>query len=447
MTALEANFDGLVGPTHNYAGLSHGNLASQRNRAAVSRPKEAALQGLAKMKFMADLGLPQGVLPPHPRPDVGALRRMGFTGSDEDVLRSAQRDAPRLLAAACSASAMWSANAATVSPSADCADRRVHFTPANLVSQLHRSLEPAVTSRLLRAIFADEAHFAHHAPLPAADATADEGAANHTRLSAAHGSPGVELFVFGRAALDRAVVGPRELPARQTREACEALARLHLLDPARVVLLQQHPAAIDAGVFHNDVIAVGNGDVLLCHERAYADPDGLRLLAETFERCVGAQLHVVAGREGELSYDDAVKSYLFNSQLVSLPTGGMALIAPAECRENERVQAFVGRVLAEDNPVRVAHYLDVRQSMRNGGGPACLRLRVVLTDAERAAVAPGVWLTAALYERLAAWVQTYYRDELRPDDLCDPALLRESREALDQLTAILGLGAVYDFQG
>ena len=26
--AYEVNFDGLVGPTHNYAGLSYGNVAS-----------------------------------------------------------------------------------------------------------------------------------------------------------------------------------------------------------------------------------------------------------------------------------------------------------------------------------------------------------------------------------------------------------------------------------
>src|SRR3954454_7944681 len=166
--AVEVNFDGLVGPTHNYAGLSQGNLASQRSKHRVSNPRAAALEGLAKMKLLASLGVRQAVLPPHERPDVGALRLLGFGGSDADVLWKARQQDPALLAGCCSASAMWAANAATVSPSADTTDGRVHFTPANLVSQVHRSLEAPTTSTILRAIFPDPDHFAHHPPLPAA---------------------------------------------------------------------------------------------------------------------------------------------------------------------------------------------------------------------------------------------------------------------------------------
>ena len=269
--APEINFDGIPGPTHNYAGLAHGNLAAERHAQQVANPREAALQGLAKMRALAARGFPQAVLPPHERPFLPALRALGFAGSDAEVLARAAREAPRMLAACSSAAAMWVANAATVSPSADTADGRVHFTPANLVSHFHRAIEAATTTRVLRAIFADARKFVVHDPLPAAPQLGDEGAANHTRFAGSDGTPGVELFVYGRAAYDAAVGGPRQYPARQTREACEAIARRHGLDPARTVFAQQHPDAIDAGVFHNDVIAVGHDAVLFCHEQAWVE--------------------------------------------------------------------------------------------------------------------------------------------------------------------------------
>ena len=110
----EVNFDGLVGPTHNYAGLALGNVASMRHGGLEANPREAALQGLAKMKSLMDAGYAQGVLPPQQRPDLGALRALGFSGSDERVLARAAGEAPQILRAVCSASSMWTANAATV---------------------------------------------------------------------------------------------------------------------------------------------------------------------------------------------------------------------------------------------------------------------------------------------------------------------------------------------
>ena len=148
MAAYEMNFDGLVGPTHNYGGLSYGNVASQSNSQAASNPKEAAKQGLAKMKALMDMGFKQGVLAPQERPDVAALRRLGFTGSDVEVIQRAAREAMPLLVASCSASSMWTANACTVSPSADTADGRVHFTAANLNCKFHRSIEHPTTCLL-----------------------------------------------------------------------------------------------------------------------------------------------------------------------------------------------------------------------------------------------------------------------------------------------------------
>lgn len=70
---------------------------------------------------------------------------------------------------------MWTANAATVSPSADSADGKVHFTVANLNNKLHRMQEAPTTSAILGATFADPRYFAHHAALPQHGDLGDEG--------------------------------------------------------------------------------------------------------------------------------------------------------------------------------------------------------------------------------------------------------------------------------
>jgi succinylarginine dihydrolase len=449
-TSPEVNFDGLVGPTHSYAGLSYGNVASASNQGAASSPRKAALQGLAKMEAVAALGLVQGVLPPHERPHVPTLRAHGYQGGDAEILAKVAKDDPVLLARVSSASAMWTANAATVIPAVDAHDRRTHFVVANLREMFHRAIEPPVTERALRAVFRDESRFSVHAALPResreGDDYGDEGAANHTRLtaSAANGgnAAGVHLFVYGTAS-DAARV-PARYPARQTLEASERVAQLGLLDRARCVFAQQNADAIDAGVFHNDVIAVGNGNMLLCHELAFEDRvatlAGLRNVA-------GESLVVAEISADEVTLEEAVKSYLFNSQLLTLPDGSMALVAPCECEENPRVKAAIDRVIADAaNPLRRAIYMDVRESMRNGGGPACLRLRVPMTDADLGAMNRAVLVDAAKLAELRAWVMKRYRESLLPTDLADPALLRESRDALDELTRILALGPIYDFQ-
>ncbi|WP_028079681.1 N-succinylarginine dihydrolase [Solimonas soli] len=442
--AVEANFDGLVGPTHNYAGLAFGNVASAKNADAPSNPRAAALQGLAKMRALAGLGLAQGVLPPHERPHLPTLRRLGFTGSDAQMLRAAWQRAPGLLAAAGSASAMWTANAATVSPGADTGDGRVHFTPANLCLNLHRSIEAPGSAAILQAVFADARHFAHHPPLPATPALGDEGAANHTRLCSDYGGPGLEIFVYGRG--DESEAAPSRFPARQTRLAGESIARLHGLDAARTLHVRQNPAVIDQGVFHNDVIAVGNREVLLYHEQAFADAAALRAWICT--HLGGARRPVfIEVRERDVAVADAVSSYLFNSQLVCTADGAMRLVVAEECREHAKVWRTVEAIVADPgNPITGVEVFDLRQSMRNGGGPACLRLRVVLDAAQRAAVNPHCWIDAATADALEAWVRRHYRDRLVLADLADPQLLRETQAALDELTRMLRLGSVYDFQ-
>jgi succinylarginine dihydrolase len=444
MKSVEMNFDGLVGPTHNYAGLSEGNVASLTNANECSNPKQAALQGLKKMKALHDMGLAQGVFAPQERPDIYTLRRLGFQGTDGQVLEAAFKASPALLAACCSASTMWTANAATVSPSADTTDNKVHFTAANLANKFHRSLEPTTTSNILRAMFADQQYFVHHQHLNDNEHFGDEGAANHTRLCQDYGQQGIEIFTYGRYAFNRNKPSPVKFPARQTFEASQAIARLHGLPEENAVFVQQNPDVIDQGVFHNDVIGVGNQNVLFYHQQAYLNTSAF--VDEVSRKYKGDKLHFIEVATDQVSIQDAVNTYLFNTQIVTLNDNSMAVIAPMHCRENKNVYNYLQSVIADDSPIDHVEFFDVNESMKNGGGPACLRLRVAMTDAEIQAVNPACVLTEQLYTTLVSWVNTHYRDRLVVDDLRDPSLLVESRTALDQLTQILSLGSVYRFQ-
>ena len=440
MPTREYNFDGLVGPTHNYAGLSHGNVASKKHQHSVSSPKKAALQGLRKMKFVRDLGVPQCVLPPLHRPRLDMLRSLGFTGSDSQLIDQAYSTDPVLVAICYSASNMWTANAATVSPSADTNDRRLHLTPANLLSNVHRSLETGETARILSAVFSNPQHFEVHPALLATTALSDEGAANHTRLCGEMSQPGLELFVYGAVHLDQHAPRPTKYPARQTYESVTAIARRHQLPEDRFLLIQQNPDAIDAGVFHNDVIAVGHQNVLLCHQFAFLHQDQvLKDVASRFEKICNENLYVIELENEELPVNDAVASYLFNSQIVTQANGELTLICPQDCEQNSRAKACTEKIVQSDNPIGEVHFLDLRQSMNNGGGPACLRLRVQLSEEQQSAFHQKVLLTDKLYEELQQWVEKHYRDRLGPDDLRDPKLIQETSDALDELNRILEL--------
>ena len=425
---VEINFDGLVGPTHNYAGLSHGNLASEKHAATVSHPKQAALQGLAKMKLLSDLGVPQAVIPPQPRPCLEVLRELGFHGSDAEVTAKAHREAPKLLAAVYSSSFMWTANAATISPAADAAAGLIQITPANLLTQFHRSIESQSTAQTLRQIFSGD-EFVHHDPLPAADAFADEGAANHFRLCGDYGSAGLEIFVYGRDESS----APSRFPARQTKQACEAIVRRHGLDLNRTLILRQSPAAIDAGAFHSDVVVASNRDMLLAHRSAFADASAIDQIRRRFGEVTGCRLHCFVAEPEMLSLADAVSTYIFNSQIVTLPDGTMAIIAAVECREHAGAQRYLERILSSDCPVKAVHYVDLRQSMNNGGGPACLRLRVVMARKQAHLLDDGK------YGQLCSIVTGGYRDELRPADLADPNLVDESQTIAEEIHRVLGL--------
>lgn len=435
MNYYEVNFDGLVGPTHLFSGLSYGNIASEINSGATSNPKAAALQGLEKMKFLHDLGLKQAVLPPQLRPHLEILKMRGFQGASHEILQAAYQSDPDLFRAVCSGSSMWTANAATVSPSLDTQDSKLHITPANLTTKFHRSIETHATSKILRQILPN---VAHHAPL--ASMLSDEGAANHIRLAAEHGKPGLELFVYGYS-FDTNGIRPNVYPARQVQEACEEIIGLHKLNPEHYVLAQQNPEAIDAGVFHNDVISTGNLNLFLYHEKAFLNTkDTIRELNSKFKALSGEDLIAVEILDSVISLEDAVNSYLFNSQIVSLRDGSMALIAPIECQENMKIRTLIENLIKDPEiPINQVHYFNLRESMRNGGGPACLRLRIVMNDAEIKQCHQKIFLTNKLYSELYAWIEKYYREQLRHIDVMQPGFYEEVITAFKALEKILGL--------
>ena len=412
MPLVEINFDGIIGPSHNYAGLSLGNRAATAHAGQVSHPREAALQGLAKMRHNMALGLTQGFLLPLLRPNMGFLRALNASTATDNGL----------IAAAWSASSMWTANAATVSPAPDTDDGRCHLTPANLITMPHRSHEWPDTARQLALAFADPDHFVHHSPVP--PCFGDEGAANHMRMSASHDQPGLELFVYGRSG--------GHFPARQNEQASRAVAHGHGLAPERVLFIEQNPEAIAAGAFHNDVVAVANELVLFCHEQAFAEP--VMAYSAIRERLPEAEIIVVPA--AKVSLEAAISSYLFNAQLVSLPGGGMALIVPTDARDNAAVSGYLEGLLASNGPIRQVLPVDVRQSMANGGGPACLRLRVV---ADPLTVDQRFLLTPAKANLIEQSIAALWPETIAPTELGLPSLTRAVIAARTELVETLDL--------
>ncbi len=409
---IEINFDGLIGSSHNYAGLSPGNLAATKNAGTVSHPRSAALQGIAKMRANLDLGMVQGILLPHTRPNPDWLASLSIDYETAPAHLKAQ---------ALSASAMWAANAATVSPGADTRDGRCHLTVANLLTMPHRSHEWRGTLAQLQIAFAAEA-FAVHGPVPAP--FGDEGAANHMRLFSSPGEPGVEVFVYG----DRG--GP--FPARQSLEASEAIARRHGLDPARTIFVEQSAEAIAAGAFHNDVVAVADRHILFAHEQAFADPAAfyaaLRSALPTVE--------IVEVPADRISLADAIESYLFNAQLVTPPDGVPTLILPGEARKITGVWNWLRDHVAGNGPIRRLQFVNVRESMANGGGPACLRLRVVC---DPATVDPRFLVDHARLDRIAGIVERYWPAAIASGSIGDPALIAKIESARVRLMEALDL--------
>jgi len=434
----EVIFIGVPGPTHHYGGHSGDNVASSTNKGSVSSPRQAALQALELARTLKAKGITTGLFMPQLRPHLPLLaERFPNVESAEALITIAGKDLPKLLQTASSSSAMWAANAATVTTPVDAADGKLHLTVANLFSNPHRRIEAEETHRLLAAIFKHVPDTVVHPPL--VDMLRDEGAANHMRLAPAHDKPGLNVMVYGADGSD----GDLE-SARQMLAASEVIAMEHTME-ASTLYVKQNPAAIQVGVFHNDVIAVGNEYVLLVHEEAYANgaKDIVRI-EEAYAALTGQKLITLTIRSRDLTVGEAVTSYLFNSQIVTKPGGKMMIIAPTEVREveNGRAVAVLENIVADNtNPIDEMLILDLRQSMRNGGGPACLRLRVPMTAAQQTALATttNVLVTDDLLYAMTNLIERYYPLELTAAGLADPALYRHGLELHHELAQLMKL--------
>jgi succinylarginine dihydrolase len=423
----EVNLDGLVGPTHNYAGLSRGNLASIGNKGTTSSPRKAALQGLEKMKMLADLGVKQMIMPPQPRPALWALKNLGFNGSLQKIITDAGKHAPEKLAAAYSSSAMWTANAATITPGIDSKDKKTHITPANLMSNFHRSIETDHTYQIFKNIFSKSEGISVHEALIDDGTLMDEGAANHSRICRSHSENGLHLFVYSRN-------------GRQTYEASKAIAQRHLIPEEQLIFAEQNPYAIDVGVFHNDVISTGNENLFLYHELAFTNTNEvINDMKKKYQNIYDEDLHVVKIPESLLSIKESVSTYLFNCQIITKKENHMLLLAPKECEESENAQRAINFILESKAPINEVKYIDLRESMKNGGGPACLRLRLPLNELEIDSIPRGLFLNDESYNKLRSCINKHYRESLNAKDLLDSNLINESKVATEAIYQILGM--------
>ncbi|MFB6347810.1 MAG: N-succinylarginine dihydrolase [bacterium] len=439
MGFVQVNFDGLVGPTHHYGGLSYGNIPSMSHRDTRSNPKQAALQGLRKMETVAEYDVHQAVLPPAPRPDLRAAKRLGYSGSPEEVLSTLGRDDPSLLSALSSASSMWAANAAVTAPAPDTESSQTHITPANLVSTFHRSLEATWTESFFQHLF-DHPDVTVHERLPPNSEYRDEGAANHMRFSPGRDEPGLQVFVHGTETKQEQSTG---FPARQSAAASRALARLHRIPDNRKFHVKQNSRVLEAGGFHNDLVAVGHRNVLFYHQQAYDSSSFAMKLKDRYQELYGDEFYCLDVSSNHLDLDEAIESYLFNSQIVSTDQGKMTLIAAEHVKNYSSARSVLESVVSGNNPIDDVRFVKLRQSMKNGGGPACLRLKTLLPESVLSDLAGSYLLDQTLLEELKRCVKELYPDSLKIEDLENPDFYRSCKQIYHRLGKIFGIEQLY----
>lgn len=449
MASRTAYLLALPSPTYTFSGLSLGNQASMRSLGNTSSPRQLALQQLDLCMQLHHLGQTVLLSPPHERPALSELRNLGFSGSDADVQRSCAKHNPALLELVCSSSAIWVANSATFSPSIDTKDRKAHLSIANKASNFHRALEASFSFKLYQTLFRDKSCFICHPALPqGGQVFSDEGAANHLRLAASPGSSGLHLFAYGRHSLSRNIQQPLHYKPRQSSEASYAIARRHGLLKKSCYFLQQQPRTIDEGFFHLDLLALSANDFLLLHEESFMTIDEeLHSLKIAMEEAALTPLHAMVVKAARLPLKEALRSYLFNSLPVVLDDGTVTLLAPKQCQTSTLSQIFLEELIHDPNtPINHVIYMDLSQSMANGGGPACLQIRFSLTDKEIAALHPSFYFDEMRYHILHRWVDKHFREQLSIEELADPELLKESQNALEEISQIYKLGSLYSFQ-
>ncbi len=410
--------DGIIGPTYHYGGMAVGNVLSQAHKHQESYPKKAALEGLEKMNQVRQLGCLQYVLPPLCKDVDRLLSLWGYEQGDmTSRLKALGYAHPYYLSALFSGASAWVANSCHITPSCDALDGICHITPANLVSCFHRHLDVDGYRDFLHQLFLNDELFQIYDPLPVV--YTDEGMANTIRLSGGN-ELGLYLHVYGKTLSQRFT---RTFPARQTKEAFDRICYTHKRQDSMDI--QQSPFAIDAGVFHNDVIAFGSHNLLVLHEHAFDNQvDVLNSITDRYQSKYGEPLHVYEVSNEVLSLDEAVHTYFFNSQLILVEKNTFHLLIPSRAMSHSGVKKSLKRLSKLKGLSITVHEVSCEESIKNGGGPACLRFFSVLNKAEHKAINSKFLLTDEMYEQWFQFIQTHYPDTLSFDDLKDFSVMK-----------------------
>jgi succinylarginine dihydrolase len=112
-------------------------------------------------------------------------------------------------------------------------------------------------------------------------------------------------------------------------------------------------------------------------------------------------------------------------------------VVPSEAWDSASVRHWLDATLAGNGPIRRVIPVDVRQSMANGGGPACLRLRVV---ADPATIDPRFLVDDAKLDWVADVVRRHWPEQIHHDDLQSAALIGDVEGARAALLEALDLG-------
>ncbi|SEI00219.1 succinylarginine dihydrolase [Rheinheimera pacifica] len=427
MSDLQLNISELPGPTFMYSGLSKDNVASVQNKHLVANPLKFAQLSLQRMRLLLDEGVPQVIFPPHRRPDMQALEVCGFTGDMSHMISSADKFSNGYLESLLAASSVWTANAATVTPSADSEDGKVHITTANLNSHYHRSIEASQTHAKLARLFSDDKFFCLHQALPGHSRFSDEGAANHMRFHVEAENRGLNVFVYSNDPDN-----PEFVQGRQTLWASKAICQLHALPDSKVLLQKQSKEAISRGIFHNDIISMNSHDLLVFHQQAYEDHESL------IEKLMAQGICCVEIKAEEFSLEHALKTYFFNSEFISGKDGGLVLVMSKSCQHDAKVQVQLDRIQTAYSKEIKTMYVDLDDSLRNGGGPACLRLRVQLNQEQFSAIPSQFLLTQNKLEALQEVVTRFYRESLSYEDVLTEIFQRNLQPVYTKLEQILG---------
>ena len=426
----EYNLDSMIGPTHHFGGLSKGNLASMAHQFQMSSPKKAALEGLEKMRLAHEIGQNQLWFPPQRRPIFDAM--INGAGSDIDKVRWAFDNNPELLSQLFSSSAMWMANNATVSGSADSSDGLVHVIPANLSTLAHRRVEVAQNLILLNYAFFTK-QFKVHPPL--SHRFRDEGAANHMQFSTDGHSKSLHLFVYNRSKSgDEDKYLP--FPLRQSYEASRSLAKAMNIPETQTLICRQLATSVQKGVFHHDVVGMSHQDVLIIHELALEDQDHtLQLLQTMSQNILKKKLTIIQVSSEQLSLKEALDTYFFNSQFIKDQDGNVHLICAQQCNNHPKVSLLVDDLIAQ-KVIEKVHYISLSESMMNGGGPACLRLRLPLTSKEFSNIPNCFKFSDEKYQEMVHFVHQFYPNQVRLADFIQINFLKKMNQLFDGLYSL-----------